>query len=84
MCFWVKVTATTENRMGGAHWEAARFVTRAVRRAPRGASPESSALRDRIDSLTLEAQKLRRSLADGQARTKELAAKMNAMTTREP
>jgi hypothetical protein len=80
----VEVRLTTENRMGGAHWEAARFVTRAVRRAPRSTSPESSALRDRIDSLMLEAQKLRRSLADGQARTKKLAAKMNAMTRREP
>ncbi len=71
----VEVRLTTDSRMGGAHWEAARFVTQTPRRAP-----ESSVLRDRIDSLTLEARKLRRSLAAGQAKSKELAAKLAAAT----
>jgi hypothetical protein len=45
--------------------------------------PVSSALEDRIGVLTLQAQELRRSLAAGQARSKELGAKL-AAATREP
>jgi len=71
----VEVRLTTDTRMGGAHWEAARFVTK----APRKPSP-SSALQDRIGALTVEAEELRRSLAYGQARTKELGAKLAAAT----
>jgi hypothetical protein len=71
----VEVRLTSDTRMGGAHWEAARFVTR-IRRTP----PASNALEDRIGVLTREAQNLRRSLASGQLRTKELAAKMDALT----
>jgi hypothetical protein len=71
----VEVRLTTDARMGGAYWEAARFVTKTRRRPT-----ESSVLRDRIDSLTLEARKLRRSLAAGQAKSKELAAKLAAAT----
>jgi hypothetical protein len=72
----VEVRLTTATRMGGAHWEAARFMTK----TPRRASPPSGALQDRIGALTREAQKLRRSLADRQARTKELGAKLAAAT----
>ncbi len=71
----VEVRLTTDTRMGGAHWEADRFAPKTPRRPT-----ESSALRDRIDSLTLEARELRRSLAEGQARTKALAAKLEAAT----
>ena len=74
----VEVRLSTDTRMGGAHWEAARFVSK----TPRGMLA-SSALQDRIGALTLEAQELRRSLAAGQARTKELGAKL-AAATREP
>jgi hypothetical protein len=74
----VEVRLLTGTRMGGAHWEAARFVTRTRRRMP-----VSSALEDRIGVLTLQAQELRRSLAAGQARSKELGAKL-AAATREP
>src|ERR1700687_4646447 len=44
----VEVRLTTDTRMGGAHWEAARFVTR--HKTP----PASSALRDQIGALTRE------------------------------
>lgn len=74
----VEVRLLTDTRMGGARWEAARFVAT----APRPATA-SSALQDRIRALTLEAEDLRRSLADGQARTKELGVKL-AAATREP
>jgi hypothetical protein len=75
----VEVRLSTDSRIGGAHWEAARFA----RKTPRKASA-SGALQDRIGALTLEAEQLRRSLADGQARTKKLAAEMNAMLTPAP
>jgi|GEM_PF-1428400 len=71
----VEVRLLTDSRIGGAHWEAARFVAK----APLPATA-SSALQDRIRALTLEAEDLRRSLAYGQARTKELAAKLAAVT----
>jgi hypothetical protein len=74
----VAVRLSTDTRMGGTHWEAARFVTKAPRR-----TPASSELQDRIGALTREAQELRLSLAIGQARTKELGAKL-AAATREP
>jgi len=61
----VEVRLSTGTRMGGAHWEAARFATK----APRRPTP-SSTLQDRIGELTIEAQELQRSLAAGQARTK--------------
>ena len=72
----VEVRLTTGARMGGAHWEAARFISK----TPRRVAPLSSALSERIGALTREAQKLRRSLADRQARTKELGAKLAAVT----
>jgi hypothetical protein len=71
----VAVRLSTDTRMGGAHWEAARFVGKAPRRIA-----ATSALQDRIDTLTIEAEELRRSLAAGQARTKELGAKLAAAT----
>jgi hypothetical protein len=37
-------------------------------------------LQEQIGALTREAQSLRRSLANGEARTKELASKMNDLT----
>ena len=75
----VEVRLSTDTRMGGAHWEAARFVPR--RRMP----PASSALRDQIGVLTREARKLRLSLAEGKTRSDALAAKMNSLTaTPEP
>ena len=74
----VEVRLSTDTRMGGAHWEAARFVTK----APRRPTP-SSTLQDRIRTLTIEAEELRRSLVAGQTRTKELGAKL-AAATREP
>jgi hypothetical protein len=74
----VQVRLSTDTRMGGAHWEATRFVAKAPRRPD-----ASSALQDRIGALTIEAEGLRRSLAVGQARTKELGAKL-AAATREP
>ena len=70
----VEVRLTTGTRMGGAHWEAARFANR----TPRKTLPVSIALRDRIGALTREARDLRRSLADRQARTKELGAELAA------
>jgi hypothetical protein len=76
----VEVRLTTDTRMGVAHWEAARFATRSVSGAARRTPPASSALRDQIGALTLEARKLRRSLAEGHARTQELAAKMDELT----
>ena len=74
----VEVNLSTATRRGGANWEAARFVTKTPR-----TSRDVSSLRDRIGALTLTAEELRRSLADGKARTKELAAKL-AAATREP
>ncbi len=74
----IEVRLSTDSRMGGAHWEAARFASK----TPRPATA-SSALEDRIGALTLEAQELRRSLAAGQTRTTELGAKLAAVT-REP
>ncbi len=73
----VEVRLTTDTRMGGAHWEAARFATR--HKAPAA----SSALRDQIGTLTHEAQELRRSLADGHSRVEKLAANLEA-AIREP
>lgn len=74
----VEVNLSTATRRGGAHWEAARFVAK-----PPRTSTDASALRDRIVALTRTAEELRHSLADGKARTKELAVKL-AAATREP
>jgi len=74
----VDVRLSTDTRMGGAHWEAARFASK-TRRKP----SLSGALQDRIGALRLEAEELRRRLAEGQTRTRELGAKL-AAATREP
>jgi hypothetical protein len=74
----VEVRLSTDTRIGGAHWEAARFVAKAPR-----VKAASSALQDQIGALRKEAQQLRLSLAAGQVRTKALAAKMEALTTPE-
>ena len=74
----VEVRLSTGTRVGGAHWEAARFVST----APRGTIPASGPLQDQIGALTREAQNLRRSLADREARTKVLAARMEDLTAR--
>ena len=71
----VAVRLSTDTRMGGAHWEAARFVTK----APRRPTP-SNTLQEQIRTLTIEAEELRRSLAAGQARTRDLGAKLAAAT----
>ena len=75
----VEVRLTTDTRMGGASWEAARFIAP----APRKTLPSSSVLRDRVGELKREAQALRRSLAKGRARTEVLAVQL-AAATREP
>jgi hypothetical protein len=76
----VEVRLSTDTRIGGAHWEAARFVAK----TPRPASA-SSVLQARVGALMLEAQELRRLVAAGQARTRDLAARMNKLTaTPEP
>jgi hypothetical protein len=75
----VEVRLSTDTRSGGAHWEQARFVNRILRNT----TPQSSVLRSEVGSLTLKVDELRRSMAEGQARTKELAAKL-AAATREP
>jgi len=75
----VEVRLSTDTRMGGARWEAARFVNT----TPRRPAPVSSALRDRIGALNREARQLRRSLADRQSRVEKLAANLEA-ATREP
>lgn len=75
----VEVRLSTDTRIGGAHWEAARFVAKAPR-----AKAASSALQDQIGALKKEARELRLSLAAGQIRTKALAAKMEALTRPEP
>jgi len=76
----VEVRLSTGTRVGGAHWEAAKFGAR-MRRP----TPAPSMLEDQVGALTLEAQQLRSSLAAGQARTKALAARMNQLTaTPEP
>jgi hypothetical protein len=74
----VEVRLSTSTRVGGAHWEAARFV----REAPHRTVSASSALQEQIGALTREAQSLRRSLVSGEARTKELASKMDDLTAR--
>jgi hypothetical protein len=73
----VEVRLTTDTRAGGAHWEAARFITR----APRGTPPAFGAIQDRITGLKREAQALRRSLVQRQAREKELMARMAELTS---
>jgi hypothetical protein len=73
----VEVRLSTDSRVGGAHWEAARFVNR----ASRGNATGSSALEDRIRALTLEAQELRRALADRLARTEKLTASLEVLMT---
>ena len=71
----VEVRLSTDTRMGGARWEAARFVSKAARKPT-----ASSALQDQVRELTLRAEDLRRSLAYGQAQTRQLVAKLAAAT----
>jgi len=71
----VEIRLTTDARAGGAHWEAARFISRAL---PRSAT-NYSAVQDRIAALKREAQMLRRSIVLRQARTGELTARMQAL-----
>ena len=71
----VEVRLTTDTRVGGAHWEAARFI----RRASPASATNYSAVQDRITALKREALKLRRSLVERQTRTGELAAKMEKL-----
>jgi len=66
----VEVRLTTDTRTGGAHWEAARFISRA---SPRSTT-NYSAVQDRIVALKREAQMLRRSLVQRQAQTGKLMA----------
>jgi hypothetical protein len=72
----VQVRLTSDTRVGGAHWEAARFIPRPSRRPP----PSFGAVRDRITALSREARTLRRSLVKRQARTGELMARMDELT----
>jgi len=72
----VEVRLTTDTRVGGAHWEAARFSNRVPSRPPAA----FGAIQNRIAALKREAQTLRRSLVQRQARTGELLAKMDALT----
>jgi hypothetical protein len=74
----VEVRLSTGTRVGGARWEAARFV----REAPRRTTPGSSTLLDQIGALTREAQSLRRTLANGHAKAQQLAAKMDAIAAK--
>jgi hypothetical protein len=53
----VEVRLTTDTRTGGAHWEAARFITRAVGRS--STAPAAGAVQGRIANLKREAQALR-------------------------
>ena len=71
----VEVRLTTDTRVGGAHWEAARFVRRGSPRQPAA----FGSVQDRITVLKREAQTLRRSLVQRQARTGELLVKMDAL-----
>jgi hypothetical protein len=71
----VQVRLTTDTRVGGAHWEAARCAARVPPRQP----PALGAIQDRITALKREAQMLRRSLVQRRARTGELIAKMDAL-----
>jgi len=71
----VEIRLTTDTRAGGAHWEAARFISRA---SPRSAT-NYSAVQDRIAALKREVQTLRRALVQRQARTGELIAKMDEL-----
>jgi hypothetical protein len=71
----VEVRLTTDTRTGGAHWEAARFISR----APPILATDYSTVQNRIAALKREAQMLRRSLVQRQARTGELMAKMGVL-----
>ena len=73
----VEVRLTTDTRAGGAHWEAARFITRASPKPPLA----FDAVQGRITALKREAQTLRRSLAQRQAKTRELLARMDELTS---
>jgi hypothetical protein len=74
----VQVRLSTDIRTGGAHWQAARFVTQIPR-------PETafSAAQERIRRLTVEVDELRRAMASGKARARELGVKL-AAAIREP
>jgi hypothetical protein len=74
----VEVRLTTDTRTGGAHWEAARFITRELGRSSTALA--AGAVQGRIAELKGEAQALRRSLVERQTRTGELLARMEAMT----
>jgi len=67
-----EVRLSTESRTGGARWEAARFVTK----APRKAASAAGGLQGRIDALAREVEELRGSLAEKRSRTEALAAKI--------
>jgi len=71
----VEVRLTTDTRVGGVHWEAARFISRTP---PRPAA-NYSAVQERISALKREALALRRALVKRQARTGELTAKMDKL-----
>ena len=73
-----EVRLSTESRTGGARWEAARFLTKAPRK------PAADTLQDRIQSLTLETEELRRSLSEKRSRTEALAAKIAAIARPAP
>ena len=49
----VEVRLSTDTRMGGAHWEAARFVTKLP-----GGRPNRARCEDRIDALTLRSAEI--------------------------
>ncbi len=70
-----EVRLSTDNRTGGARWEAARFVTK----TPRDALRLTAALQEQIAKLTREAEELRSSLIAGRSKAETLAAKLNAI-----
>ena len=72
-----EVRLSTENRTGGARWEAARFVTKAQHKS---AAPPG-ALQDRIGALAREAAELRRSLEEKRSKIGALAAKIGAIAS---
>ena len=73
----VEVRLSTDTRMGGAHWEAARFVDQSSR-AGRPRLP--ARCRIGLARLTREAQESTPFAGRRQARTRELAAKLDALS----
>ena len=74
-----EIRLSTENRTGGARWEAARFVTKAPRQPDRAAGT----LQNRIAALTRESAELRRSLEEKRSKSEALAAKLSSIATPE-